>query len=189
MYLAIFALPSASVSFRQLPWLSSLSDSPPRGIIHLEEGNYLLRPVWGFCAKTQFLGVFSPFCASVSFRQLPSASVSFRQLPSASVACFLVEFASTWNHPCGRCELVTDLCTVFPRSATDAVSYASLQFQPPDTIRGVRNPTSICDLYELYTGSCVRRYKCSPRGEPQGGPRGGLWTMGTSAPRFLTQAM
>merc|ERR1712112_798305 len=76
----------ASVSFRQLPSASAvlfLVGFAPRGIIHVEEGNYLLRPGWYFCAKTQFLGVVSHFCASVSFRQLPSASV----------ALFLVGFA------------------------------------------------------------------------------------------------
>ena len=86
---------------------------------------------------------------------LPSASVSFRQLPSASVACFLVEFASTWNHPCGRCELVTDLCTVFPRNATDAVSYASLQFQP-QVLFGVSGILHRSATYTNFTPGAAR---------------------------------
>ena len=70
-FLGVFRHFCDPVSFRRLPWLTAYSDSPPRGIAHVEEGNYLPMHGWDFFAKTQLLGVFSHFCASVSFRQLP----------------------------------------------------------------------------------------------------------------------
>merc|ERR1712112_703474 len=94
----------ASVSFRQLPSASValfLVGFAPRGIIHVEEGNYLLRHGWDFCAKTQFLGVVIHFV-------IPSASVSFR----SSLPC---RIRSTRNHPCGGGELFIEAWVGFLR--------------------------------------------------------------------------
>ena len=75
-FLEVFIYMCASVSFLQLPYLPCrirLHAKPPMWRV----GNYLLMSGWCFCAKIQFLWVFTHFCASVSFRG------------------FLVEFFST----------------------------------------------------------------------------------------------
>ena len=80
-----FALPPAAASFRQLPpapaayyvlAFVSPRNHPFGGGFGGGMGNYLLWFGSDFCAKAQFLAIFTHFC----FRQLPEASASFRSL-------------------------------------------------------------------------------------------------------------
>ena len=77
-FLRFRQLPSASAAYFLLAFVSP-RNHPCGG------GELFIEVCVGFLRKMQFLGVFNHFCASVSFRQLPSASVAY----------FLVEFVCT----------------------------------------------------------------------------------------------
>ena len=64
VYLAIFALSSASVAYFLVGFASTWNHA-------FGGGDYLLRHGWDFWAKKQFLGLSIHLCDSFSFRQLP----------------------------------------------------------------------------------------------------------------------